>query len=217
MLLLSEDDAARAVLAEQLRAVGHRVDLADSAVRIDAAISAHQPDLVLVSLPQDDLARGLAIGERIRRTTNTPFVFVGGWLSLDDRVRSFEAGAEDVIWLPCPTEELRARLAVVLRRRGQRSDVLEFDDITVDVAAHAVVRNHNPVRVTSIEFALLAALMRHRGRVLSKTHLLAEVWGYEHYDVNLVEVHVSALRRKLEVHGPRLVHMARGEGYVVRP
>lgn len=216
VLLLDDEGPARDAFVEQLRATGHLVDLADSATRVDLAVSASQPDLVLVALPADDLSRGLATGERIRRTSGTPFVFVGGWLSLEDRVRSFEAGAEDVIWLPCPSEELRARLAVVLRRRGHRTDLLEFDDVVVNTAAHTVTRAGHAVRVTSIEFSLLESLMRHRGRVLSKTHLLNEVWGYEHYDVNLVEVHVSALRRKLEVHGPRLVHTVRGVGYVLR-
>jgi DNA-binding response OmpR family regulator len=150
VLLLDEDGPARDALAEQLRASGHQVETADSAVRVDEAVAAHRPDLVLVALPADDLSRGLAAGERIRRTSGTPFVFVGGWLSLEERVRSFEAG------------------------------------------------------------------VRHRGRVLSKTHLLNEVWGYEHYDVNLVEVHVSALRRKLELHGQRVVHTVRGVGYVLR-
>jgi DNA-binding response OmpR family regulator len=217
LLVLDEDGPGRDALSAQLQAAGHHVDVADSAVRVDEAVAAHRPDLVLVTLPTDDLSRGLAAGERIRRTSGTPFVFVGGWLSLEERVRSFEAGAEDVIWLPCPSEELRARLAVVLRRRGHRSDVLEFDDIVVDTAAHTVTRAGNPVRVTSLEFALLVSLVRHRGRVLSKTHLLDEVWGYADYDVNLVEVHVSALRRKLELHGPRVVHTVRGVGYVLRP
>jgi DNA-binding response OmpR family regulator len=216
VLVLDDAGPARDALVEQLRAAGHHVDVADSATRVDDAVAAAEPDLVLVTLPTDDLSRGLATGERIRRTSGTPFVFVGGWLSLEDRVRSFEAGAEDVIWLPCPSEELRARLAVVLRRRGHRTDLLEFDDIVLNTAAHSVTRAGEPIRVTSIEFALLASLMRHRGRVLSKTHLLNEVWGYEHYDVNLVEVHVSALRRKLELHGQRVVHTVRGVGYVLR-
>jgi DNA-binding response OmpR family regulator len=215
--VLADDDGLRATLLEQLRAVGHRVEGEGTAASLEVVLTSQQPDLVVVALPSDDLDRGLALGERLRRTSPTPFLFVGGWLALEDRVRSFEVGAEDVIWLPCPTEELRARIAVVMRRRGQRRDVLEFDDIVVDVAAHSVVRSNNPVRVTSIEFALLATLMRHRGRVLSKTHLLSEVWGYEHYDVNLVEVHVSALRRKLERFGPRVVHTVRGVGYVLRP
>ena len=74
-----------------------------------------------------------------------------------------------------------------------------------------------PVELTAIEFSLLVALGRHRGAVLSKTQLLTLVWGFDHHDVNLVEVHVSALRRKLEAAGPRIVHTVRGVGYVLRP
>lgn len=215
--MVFDDQQEANALADQLRVVGYRVDLADGRDRIETVVDAHRPQLILVGLSADDLTRGWALGERIRRTDSTPFVFVGAWLSHDDRLRSFDAGAEDVIWLPCPTDELRARLGVVLRHRGHRGDVLEFDDIVVDLAAHAVVRARNPVPVTSIEFLLLSALMRHRGRVLSKTHLLNDVWGYERYDVNLVEVHVSSLRRKLEAFGPRVLHTVRGAGYVLRP
>jgi two-component system OmpR family response regulator len=85
------------------------------------------------------------------------------------------------------------------------------------MAAHLVERNGVFVELTALGFSLLVALGRHRGAVLSKTQLLTIVWGFDHHDVNLVEVHVSALRRKLEVVGPRIVHTVRGVGYVLRP
>ena len=73
-----------------------------------------------------------------------------------------------------------------------------------------------PVQLTSTEYHLLCVLARHAGQVLSKSQLLAQVWGVDSYDANLVEVHMSALRRKLEVHGPRVVHTVLGRGYVLR-
>ena len=73
------------------------------------------------------------------------------------------------------------------------------------------------LELTATELRLLGYLVGNRGRTVSKTQILTQVWGYEDYDPNLVEVHVSALRRKLEQHGPRLIHTARGLGYVVRP
>jgi DNA-binding response OmpR family regulator len=71
--------------------------------------------------------------------------------------------------------------------------------------------------LTPREFGLLATMLRHQHLVLSKVQLLNDVWGFEHYDLNVVEVHMSALRRKLEEHGPRLIHTVRSIGYLMRP
>jgi len=105
----------------------------------------------------------------------------------------------------------------VLRRSGRTAQVVEVDDLVVDESAGLAVRAGHALELTATEFRLLTQLARHRGRVLSKVQLLSQVWGYDDYDTNLVEVHVSALRRKLEEHGPRLVHTVRGLGYVLRP
>jgi DNA-binding response OmpR family regulator len=86
-------------------------------------------------------------------------------------------------------------------------------DLEVDELERVVTRAGVPVELTPTEFDLLATLARNPGHVFSKTRLLALVWGFSEYDPNLVEVHVSALRRKLEAHGPRLIHTERGMGY----
>jgi DNA-binding response OmpR family regulator len=80
-----------------------------------------------------------------------------------------------------------------------------------------LTRGGAPIELTPTELRLLAFLMRHRGQVLSKDQLLTQVWGYDAYDPNLVEVHVSALRRKLESSGPRVIHTVRGMGYRFSP
>ena len=72
------------------------------------------------------------------------------------------------------------------------------------------------VELTAIEFALLARLCRSPGRVIPKIQLLTDVWGFDHYALNVVEVHVSSLRKKLEAHGPRVIHTVRSVGYVIR-
>ncbi|MDQ3611760.1 MAG: winged helix-turn-helix domain-containing protein, partial [Actinomycetota bacterium] len=82
--------------------------------------------------------------------------------------------------------------------------------------ARTVVRGGVPLELTRTEYDLLAMLAQHVGRVLSKTQLLTSVWGFEAYDANLVEVHMSALRKKLEFAGPRVIHTVRGAGYVLR-
>ena len=86
-------------------------------------------------------------------------------------------------------------------------------DVLIDEHAGLAFRKGQPLALTPTELRLLAFLVRHRGLVLSKPQLLSQVWGYDAYDPNVVEVHISALRRKLEEHGPRLLETVRGLGY----
>lgn len=113
--------------------------------------------------------------------------------------------------------ELLAR-AQARRRQADRfaSRVCQVGDLSVDDTARTVRWAGVEVGLTRTEYDLLAVLCRHHGLVLSKRQLLAGVWGFEGFDENLVEVHLSALRRKLEVHGPRLIHTVRGVGYILR-
>jgi DNA-binding response OmpR family regulator len=91
--------------------------------------------------------------------------------------------------------------------------VLEVERVLIDEEHGVAARAGRDLALTSTELRLLAYLVRHRGQALSKDQLLTQVWGYDAYDHNLVEVHVSALRRKLEADGPRLIHTVRGIGY----
>src|SRR5436309_3380221 len=119
---------------------------------------------------------------------------------------------------PNPPAELLARMQAVLRRWGRvRRSVLQVGDLTVDVEAHSVVQAGAAIDLTHREFALLATLAQHPGIVLSKLQLLTQVWGFEHYDLNVIEVHICALRRKLDQHGQPLIRTVRGVGYVLRP
>ena len=102
----------------------------------------------------------------------------------------------------------------MLRRAGLVDAAIEVGDLVVDLAAGRALRGGRELALTATELRLLDQLARHRGRVLSKTQLLGAVWGWEDYDLNVVEVHVSALRRKLG--DPTPIHTARGLGYVLR-
>jgi two-component system OmpR family response regulator len=174
------------------------------------------PDLAIldVLLPSGngfDLAMGL------RRQHELPIIFLTARDAVADRVAGLELGADDYLVKPFALEELMARVRAVLRRRGAIPQVLEVDGLLLDeehgFAAHA----GRELSLTTTELRLLAFLMRHRGQALSKDQLLTQVWGYDAYDHNLVEVHISALRRKLEAGGPRLIHTVRGIGYRLMP
>jgi DNA-binding response OmpR family regulator len=123
-------------------------------------------------------------------------------------------GADDYLVKPFVLAELVARVTAVLRRLGRTPSTVEIGDLVLDSAAGTVLRAGRPIELTATERRLLEHLAAHRDQVLSKVQLLTSVWGYEDFDPNLVEVHISALRRKLGE--PRLLHTVRGVGYVLR-
>ena len=141
-------------------------------------------------------------------------IFVTALDGVDDRLAGFDVGADDYLVKPFAVAELQARVSAVLRRSGRLSaQLIEIADLIVDEDAGVVLRSGRSIDLTATERRLLLYLVRHRGRVLSKTQILTQVWGYDSYDPNLVEAFVSGLRRKLDQHGPRLIHTVRGIGY----
>jgi DNA-binding response OmpR family regulator len=155
--------------------------------------------------------------DRVRTATDVPLVVLSLSSHLGDKLAALRAGADEVLDKPVDLSELVCRVSVLLRRNGRRSVTIELGDLAVDEGTRTVERRGRHVELTTIEFALLLALSRNRGLVLSKRQLMTMVWGVDHHNLNLVEVHVSALRRKLEVAGPRIIHTVRGAGYALRP
>lgn len=192
-----------------------------SACRADgtqrAAMEVHRPDLVLLDAHLGDDDDPFAIGRGIRASGDLAIVYVTSGASDRQRVAAFEAGADDLLVEPYSEGELLVRIAAVLRRTNPHGRaVWRVGPVVVDEEAHTARLNGERLELTPLEFALLADLCRRPGRVISKEQLLSDVWGYDHYALNVVEVHVSSLRRKLELHHPRLIHTVRGVGYVAR-
>jgi DNA-binding response OmpR family regulator len=221
VLLIEDDQLTREVLAAALSGSGYDVHAEADGLRIERAAGGFRPDIALVDIDLGDNAvDGLVVARRLRSTVGeVPVLFLTGATGTEDVLAAFSAGADDYVTKPFVMAELLARMQAVLRRvgRGGGRELLECADLVVDTSAHEAVRAGAPIDLTPREFALLVALMRHQNVVLSKVQLLNEVWGFEHYDLNVVEVHMSALRRKLEEHGPRLIRTVRSVGYVLRP
>jgi DNA-binding response OmpR family regulator len=180
------------------------------------AILAAAPDLAVldVLLPSGD---GFVLARELRAARDLPIVFLTARDAVEDRLGGFELGADDYLVKPFALEELLARVRAVLRRTGRLGAAIEAGGVVVDEQAGLASRSGSPLQLTRTELRLLAYLVRQRGLVLSKHQLLTQVWGYDAYDPNLVEVHISALRRKLEAHGPRSLHTVRGLGYRFDP
>ena len=196
----------RALAREQL-AVTSFSDCPDPSEILAAA-----PDLAVldVLLPGGD---GFELARQLRTARDLPIVFLTARDTIDDRLSGFAIGADDYLVKPFRLEELLARIRAVLRRTGRLSAAIEAGDIVLDEETGLAARGGISLELTATELRLLAYLVRQRGLLLSKHQLLTQVWGYDEYDPNLVEVHISALRRKLEAHGPRILHTVRGLGY----
>jgi len=149
----------------------------------------------------------------------TPILVLTAQDAVDFKVQALRAGADDYVTKPFSFEELLARVEAVARRPPQlRSPVLKVADLELDVATHEVRRGGDPIEVTPKEYAVLEYLMRHAGRVMSRTLITEYAWDY-HFDpgTNIVDVVINRLRRKLDHNRtPKLIHTVRGIGYVVK-
>ena len=205
----------RELLVTILRGDGYEVHAADEGLAALRSLGTFRPDLLLLDAGLPDVD-GRSIARRIRQSSDVPIVFVTGADSPEEIRAGFRAGADDYVVKPFDPEELSWRVKAVLRRSGRPvNEMFEVADLLVDEASHSVTRGSASIPLTVLEFKLLGVLVRNRQRVVPKSQLLGEVWGYGGSD-HVVEVHMSSLRRKLEAHGPRLIHTVRGVGYILR-
>jgi two-component system, OmpR family, response regulator len=217
-VLLVEDDAlTREVLSAALAGSGFQVHAEPDGSRVERAAATFRPDIALIDMRLGDGVDGITVARRLKGTDDFPLLFLTSATAIEDVLAAYDVGGDDYIVKPFVMAELVARMRAVLRRSGREErTVFELGDLCVDADAHTVVRAGQAIDLTHREFALLVEMCRHPGMVLSKLQLLTNVWGFEQYDLNVVEVHVSALRRKLEQHGPRVIHTVRNAGYVFR-
>jgi DNA-binding response OmpR family regulator len=225
-VLVVEDDAATAAfLADNLRADGYRVACAAGAGEAVRAVEARQPDVMLLDLGLG-AGSGLEVLDRVRSADaaasridpDVPVIVLTGRSGEVDRVRGFARGADDYLCKPFSYPELVARVEAVLRRsvsRRQRG-VVRVGDLTVDPSSRVVRVGGVEVSLSAKEFALLHALAVDPRRVVPKVELLRDVWGYASVGVSrTVDAHACRLRKKLREAGGgrRWVANVRGVGY----
>ena len=220
-LLLIEDDAEQARFAVKgLRESGHTVDHAASG-RDGLFMAVSEPyDLLIVDrlLPHMD---GLTVITTLRASGNTtPVIILSALGQVDDRVRGLKAGGDDYLVKPYALAELLARIDALLRRARDAGTLasdtrLVVEDLELDRLSRAITRAGQAIELKPQEYRLLEYLMQHAGQVVTRTMLLEGVWDY-HFDpqTNVIDVHVSRLRAKLEPPGSTpLIHTVRGAGY----
>ena len=218
LLFIEDDRSLREAVTVSLVGAGFEVRAESSGSGLADAVSTFHPDLAILDVRLPHGEDGFELAVRLRTMTEIPIVFVTAADAIDERLRGFDVGADDYLVKPFAISELLARVRAVLRRSGRLdSPTHEVLGLLIDESNRTARRGEHELQLTKTEFDLLAILSRTPGKVFSKTQLLSLVWGFEGYDDNLVEVHISALRRKLEAFGGRLIHTERGEGYVLRP
>jgi len=222
ILVVDDDRAVRESLRRSLSFNGYTVDLAEDGVEALEAITNERPDaLVLdVMMPRLD---GLEVCRQLRSTgDDLPILVLTARDSVSERVSGLDAGADDYLPKPFALEELLARLRALLRRTGpedaSEGAIMTFADLTLDPSTREVHRGNRSMSLTRTEFSLLEMLIANPRRVLTRSRILEEVWGFDFpTSGNALEVYVGYLRRKTEAEGePRLIHTVRGVGYVLR-
>ena len=219
ILVVDDDPAVSGALQRALRLEGYEVTLAGDGPRALEEIAIRPPDAVVldIGLPVVD---GLDVCRRMRAAgDDTPVLMLTARDAIEDRVEGLDAGADDYLVKPFALAELLARLRALLRRRPEdQGEILSFSDLSLDPVTREARRGDRVFSVTRIEFDLLELLLRHPRQVLTRELILDRVWGYT-FDsgTNSLAVYVGYLRRKTEEQGEsRLIHTARGVGYVLR-
>ena len=222
ILVVDDDRAVRESLRRSLTFNGYSVELAQDGLEALSLITSDRPDaLVLdVMMPRLD---GLEVCRQLRSSgDDLPILVLTARDSVSERVAGLDAGADDYLPKPFALEELLARVRALLRRTtfDDKADsvALTFADLSLDPVTREVIRGQRHMSLTRTEFSLLEMLIANPRRVLTRSRILEEVWGFDFpTSGNALEVYVGYLRRKTEAEGePRLIHTVRGVGYVLR-
>ncbi len=222
VLVIEDDDATRAFLADNLNADGYEPIVAATARDAVRLAGQHAPDAAILDLGLPD-AGGLRVLDRIRSADHgsrldpdLPVLIVSGQGSELDRVRGLERGADDFLPKPFSYPELRARLGAVVRRSGRRKRAgrLRCGTLVLDPVAREVFLDDEPVHLSQKEFALLRELIAEPTRVVTKAELMRTIWGYSDGSASrTLDSHACRLRAKISTPQRRFVVNVWGVGY----
>jgi len=221
ILVVEDEPALVELLTYNLERAGYETAVARDGEEAELMIAENKPDLVVLDwmLPY---VSGMEICRRLRAraaTRQLPIIILTARGEETDRVRGLEAGADDYVVKPFSPRELVARVSAILRRAqpGSDDEILSFDDVQMDMAAHRVTRDGRPVALGPTEFRLLHHFLSNPGRVFSREQLLNSVWGYDAaIEPRTVDVHIRRLRKALNTDGQAdLIRTVRAAGYAL--
>ncbi|MEL4105999.1 response regulator transcription factor [Oscillospiraceae bacterium WX1] len=196
-ILIVEDDAAISDLIKlNLDLAGYSSRQSLDGKTALCALTDFSPDLILldISLPDID---GFELMSQLG-VRDTPVIFLTARSGLSDKVKGLKMGAEDYIIKPFEALELLARIEVVLRRYGNRSDIIKFEDLEINTAERSVKKNGVLIELAMKEYELMLLLIKHRNKALSREKILELVWGYDYIgETRTVDIHIQKIRKKL--------------------
>jgi two-component system OmpR family response regulator len=222
VLVVDDESTLTELLSMALRYEGWDVRAAGDGRGAVKLAKEFDPDAVVLDVMLPDLD-GLAVLRRLReQAPRVPVLFLTARDSVEDRIAGLTAGGDDYVTKPFSLEEVVTRLRGLLRRAGMSADradaVLTVGDLSLDEDSHEVRRGGDRVELTATEYELLRYLMRNPRRVLSKAQILDRVWNYDFGgQVNVVELYISYLRKKIDAGREPMIHTMRGAGYVLKP
>jgi two-component system, OmpR family, response regulator len=220
ILVVEDDIKIASFIIKGLKAAGYAVDHAlDGETGLDMALTEPYDTVIMdIMLPKRD---GLSLIEKMRKEKiSTPVIILSAKGSIDDRIKGLQTGSDDYMTKPFAFSELLARVQALIRRASGLSEPtsLTVGDLSVNLLTREVLRGSKKIDLQPIEFSLLEYLMRHTGRVVSKTMIMEHVWNYN-FDpqTNVVEARICRLRDKIDRDFSRkLIHTLRGVGYVLK-
>jgi two-component system, OmpR family, response regulator len=220
VLVVDDEPNIADVIAMALRYQGFTVETAGDGQSALRAVADFKPHLMVLDIMLPDM-EGFEVAQRLgAQRSIVPIIFLTARDSTEDKIRGLTMGGDDYVTKPFSLEELVARIRTILRRAGLTepdSGRLTFEDLELDEETHEVMRSGAPVDLTATEYRLLRFLMLNPRRVLTRTQILDHVWDYDFGgDARVLETYISYLRKKLNGHGPQLIHTVRGVGYALR-
>jgi two-component system OmpR family response regulator len=220
ILVVEDDRTVGQYVKRGLEEQRYHADLVDDGMEGLRLASGGQYDLIVLDLRLPEM-NGLEVLRTLRdRGNTTPILVLTAQDAVDFKVQALRSGADDYVTKPFAFEELLARVEALGRRPKEiRTPVLRVGDLELDMAAREVKRAGERIELTPKEYTVLEYLMRHAGRVMSRTLITEYAWDY-HFDpgTNIVDVVINRLRKKVDSgHAQKLVHTVRGVGYVVKP
>jgi heavy metal response regulator len=218
ILLVEDEKNVAAFIKKGLEEEAYTVDVAEDGPEGLLMATEANFDLIILDVMLPGM-NGIELCKTLRgKGINKPILMLTAVDSVERKVEGLESGADDYLVKPFAFSELIARIKALLRRTPDIVSELSLDDLRIDLLARRVYRGKREIILTQKEFSLLEYLLRNKGRVLSRTQIIENVWGYDFTPgTNIVDVHIKSLREKVDAGFERkLIHTVRGTGYIMK-
>lgn len=218
ILLVEDEQNVASFLKKGLEEEFYTVDVAEDGAEGFAMATSKEYDCIILDVMLPEIS-GIEICKKLRNTNvKTPILMLTALDSVGNKVEGLESGADDYLTKPFAFSELLARIRALLRRAPDSLSELTLNDLRIDLLSRRVFRGDQEIFLTQKGFAILEYFLRNKGRVLSRTQIIENIWGYN-FDpnTNVVDVHIKFLREKIDKgFNKKLIHTVRGSGYVLK-